>query len=614
MWLEVEPVASNGLPKPPAEVFNHPSIEVIATPRPTAGLAEFFGETPGTTGSFNEEEWQQWKRIDPAGSNNLPLVAGNRPYLIKLAAGTAPAGIPVTGTARFFRPAWTPDRYNLVGFGLDGTPSFQAFFAPSAGKHPVAKIFRLNRASGDWQNVAPADAMTPGEAYWIFSAGPSQYMGPVSVGIDHAQTGALNFGGPADAVPVGSGVDALHLDLEEIVFTNSGSAPATPRLDLTTPGPGPGTLTLHVVRPAPDSLAYDRGSQVDSTPPEFPPTPPAALNKTVGPNETSILTLGARRLWNSGAAARTNLYRLHTGAGSSFWLPVTALNDALQSPADMIPASPAASVAGLWAGNVSINASTSITENGAPVRPAAAPAPVRVLLHSDASGAVHLLSQVTLMQTKSADPAVSPVPVLVVDQAKIPFFEGVRERNGKRVGVRIEAVTYDMPRNTDVAAQSSGAGDLPDMIVAESVNPATRWLSGAGIYPNRASVTPAAIDSFLLFRSVRPPALKEVYRLSVAVNGAIGAGKTVATRPGSVVLDPFHRSNPFRHGFHQNHPKGPHINRELVISFDPAQPAPDRLLGSYRETITGVMKSDLILTGTIELRRISAVAALDTAP
>jgi hypothetical protein len=250
---------------------------------------------------------------------------------------------------------------------------------------------------------------------------------------------------------------------------------------------------------------------------------------------------------------------------------------------------------------------TSSVEDGSPSRPAAGSAPIRILLHSDGS-AVRLLSQVTIMQTKSADPAVAPVPVLVVDPAKIPFFEGVRERNGKRVGTRLEAVAYDMPRKTDVASQSTGSGDLIDMIVAESSSPVTNWASGKGLYLTRAAVTPAAIESYLLFRSIRPPALKEVYALSLPLVGSLAAGQTVS---GAFTLDPFHRSNPFRHAYHQQHSRGPQVSRALTLVFDPAQPVTERLVGSYSETISGLTKTNLVLTGRAEFRRVSTVATLE---
>lgn len=613
VWLDVEPTYQSGtdagLRMLPSEVFTNPSIEVVATPKPLAGLAEFFGADPATAGGFNQDEWQQWKRTDPSGSNNLPLVSGNRPYLIQVAATTATFSLTITGKARFFRPTWVPDRYNLLGFALEGAPTFEEFFGPSGTAHPVSRIFRLD-AAGSWENVTGAQTMNSHEAYWVFADGPSRYMGPVAVDFDLAGLGSLGFGGGADAQTVGSGANELSLDLEELVFTNLGPSAVVPELDLISEDSGSGDLALHVVTPDPAGLGFDRGSQVDAATAAGSATP---LGETVASGGTSILTLGAQRLWSGGTAGRENLYRLKTGGGSEFWLPVSAVKSGLSAPADLLP-SGAASSAGLWVGEVSVNAATSIVGVAPEVKPTAGTAPLRVLVHSDAGGNLRLLSQVTIMRTKTADPEVPPAQVLVVDPAKIPFFEGVQERSGKLTGIRIATVGYDMPRDTDVAAQSAGAGDLIDMIVAESTSPTTKWLAGATLYADRAAVTAAAIESYLLFRGVRPPGLQENYLLSLPIDGALGAGKTLRTAAGSLVLDPFHRSNPFRHAFHQSQNRGPQITREFEIVFDADQPVSDRLRGSWSETISGLIKNDLTTTGSVVLRRVSAVAELDAAP
>lgn len=603
VWLEVEPKDEEANAKSPEDVFTDPAIELVTTPKPLAGLADFFASDPGTISTFNQDEWLRWKRTAPPTPNNLPTISRNRPYLIQV-TGAAPVTVTLTGEASFFRPTWTPDRYNLVGFGLEGSPTFDAFFGPSGGKHLVSKIFRLN-TNGIWGNVLGTDTMVSGQAYWVFSSGPSRYMGPVSVEFDQSILGALNFGGPSDVVGVGSGVDALELDLEEIIFSNLGSGSASPGLDLISTSAGQGSLALHVV--SPDGLGYTRGNQVDSS---VGVGEGAALGETVDASKTAILTIGAQRDWALGSPDRTNLYRLKTG-GASFWLPVTARNSDLQLPTDGTPLSESDSVTGLWVGEVILNASTSIVVDGAPTQPTAGVAPMRVLLHYDGSN-VRLLSQVTVMQTKTADPEVLAEPVLVVDPAKIPFFEGIKERNGRKVGIRIEAVAYDMPRDSSAAAQTVGAGDLIDMIVAESTSPVTKWLSGKNLYTTRESVTQAAIDSYILFRSIRPPSLKEIYKLSLPMSGALGAGKTVVTSNANpLVLDPFHRSNPFRHAYHQRHTKGVNITRSFEIVFDPEQTISDRLTGTFSETIQGLIKSDLELTGRVEFTRISPVGTLN---
>lgn len=621
VWLEVEPRDGNGDLRPPEDVFTNTDIKIVVTPKPLVGLNEFFAANPdagGTISTFNQSDWEQWRRIDPPASNSLSLIFGNRPYLVFVEnASPSPFALSVAGTARFFRPTWTADRYNLVGFGINGTVSFTDFFAPVAKTHPVARIYGLN-TNGNWEVVTAADPVVDGRAYWIFSSGNSDYMGPVSVGFDHAITGELNFGGPGDAVAVGPAPTTLQLDLSELVFTNRGGSEAVPELDLISPDPlsGAADLQLHVVIPTPNTLAYSKGSQIDST---AGVGGSSTLGETVASGTTAVLTLGAKRSWINRPEDRTNLYRLTTGTpGTKVWLPITARSTNVPPSNDTTPLTGLDSAAGLWVGEVSVSAITSIVEDGAPVRTAASAAPIRILLHSDSSNTVTLLNQVTIMQTKTADPEVESIPVLVVRPDRIPFFEGVKERNGKKVGLRIQTVAYDMPRDTRLAAQSEAPlnpnkDDIVDMIVAESSSPSTTWLSGAGLYSARNAVDEAAIQDYLLFRSIRPPALKETYRLKLPMSGAIGPDKVVSTVPGSLTLDPFHRTNPFRHAFHQRHTKGPSITREISIVFDSDQGISGRLRGRYTETVQGLTKSTLELTGRITLQRVST-AALDAAP
>jgi hypothetical protein len=285
----------------------------------------------------------------------------------------------------------------------------------------------------------------------------------------------------------------------------------------------------------------------------------------VAAQQTVTLTIGAMRTF-SDDAVHTSLYRLRTSpTGASFYLPISAVKSDVQQTAAAVGGAPVSPVTGLWVGEVTVNAVTSIVVDGAPTRPAAGSAPLRILLHADAGGTVRLLSQVTLMQTKTADPTEPGVPVLVVDPARIPFFVGVKERNGKRVGLRLEAVAYDMPRS------------------------ASAW-TGAD----------------LLTFPTRPTALQEVYDLAKVMTGVLG--QTVSA---TLTLDPFHRSNPLRHVYHQDLGKGPQITRTLTLAFDASQPLPDRLAGSFTDEIQGLIKDKLTLRGRVEMRRVSPVATLE---
>lgn len=622
VWLEIEPVDGSGNPLAPEAVFTNPAIQMVASPKPLAGLAEFFSEDPDSIGTFNQDEWQQWKRVDPSGGNDLPLVNGNRAYLIQVAPGTATFTLNLTGKARFFRPTWNPDRYNLIGFGLQGTPTFDQFFGPSGAKHAVSKIFSLNSATGNWQKVTGSATMASGQAYWVFCSGPSSYMGPVAVAFDGAGNGRLAFGGPSDAVTVGSGVDALQLDLEEIVFTNLGATTVSPELDLISRSET--GLALYVVRPATNSLSYLRGNQVDSSPGAG---ASAALGETIATQKTATLSIGALRSWTDDAPRR-NLYRLKTSAtGASFWLPVTAIRSEVQQSSGIVSGTPASEVTGLWVGEVVANAVTSIVEDGAPSRASSGTAPLRVILHSDSSGQVRLLSSVTLMQSKTADPEVPAERVLVVDPARIPFFEGIRKRKGKKVGVRFDSIAYDMPRKLDATSQENLIYDpkfllltnlSPSLQTALAKDPSVRTAADNTLIANSSSAINAAkatiptlLPGYLKSSSIRPSKLAEAYRLSIDASGSLGAGQSLTV---AVNLDPFHRSNPFRHAYHQNLPKGPDVNRTMTFTFDADQAVADRLTGTFSETLKGLIKSDLAVSGRLELRRVSPVATLEGAP
>lgn len=555
IWLEVQPTYAAGHPKAgmamaPEDVFTNPNITIVASPKELAGSAEFFGNTPedlNPDNNFNQDEWLQWKRSDPADVSNLTMVFGNRPYLV-FSTSASPVSFVVNGKVRFFRPTWNADRYNLIGFGLEGSRTFSQFFTAAGATHPLNKMFTLN-SSGSWVPVSPSTVMVSNRAYWIFSSGPSRYMGPVSLDYGQSLSGVFDFGGANDALAVGS----EKLDLKELVLTNVGADAATPSATTVSADP---SLSLFRVTPATSNLSFVRGNGFTSS---FVPIPSLS---------TMILTVGARRTFTD-SAERFNVYRVRASAtGASVFLPVRAVLSDVEQTAASLGVLPSAPMSGLWVGDVVMDKVTSIVVNGAPLQNTRATAPMRLILHVNGSGQVRLLSQVTMMQTKSADPSVPNLPVLVVDPAKIPFFEGIKERSGKRVGVRIESATYDMPR-------SASAWTGPDLVTLAS----------------------------------RPTSLQEVYDLSRLMSGTMG--QTLTT---SLVIDPFHRSNPMRHAYHQELSKGPKITRSFTVAFDAQQPQTDELSGVFTEVISGLIKDNLTVSGRVKMRRISSVPVLDNAP
>ena len=462
----------------------------------------------------------------------------------------------------------------------------------------MGRIFTLD-TNGNWQVVATPATTKVGNnrAYWIFCDGTSGFMGPVAVDFDGAGKGVLDFGGPEDAVAVDG--STVSFDLEELVLTNldaSAVVPSLVRHSVQRAGHLPqdpplatqNELVLNKITPVPGSFKFSDGGVL----------PTALASSTTLPSvaagESGTTTFGAdaRRQFSQVAGrTRTQLFRLKTGGGNEFWLPLRARSTTALSPT---PTAPQASGAGLWVGEVIYDSATSIVEDGSPSKPAAGSAPMRLIVHSNGSDTVKLLNQVTIMQTRSADPALAPEPKLVVDPRQIPFFEGIKRRDGKLVGLRVQTVGYDMPRDVTPATQAA--------LVASTA---------AQVPPVDTSSEQKLLD-YLAARSARPPKLEEKYSLSLALEGDLGASlilRTTADAP--LRLDPFHRSNPFRHAFHQMHGAGANIERSLSMVFDAEQPVAERLSGTFSETITGLIKQDLVLSGRVELQRVSSVTSLE---
>ena len=219
------------------------------------------------------------------------------------------------------------------------------------------------------------------------------------------------------------------------------------------------------------------------------------------------------------------------------------------------------------------------------------------MIHVDGSGNAFLLSHAMFMPEKTPDKSVAPTQVLVVDEAKIPFFEGIEERGGKRIGKRIETIGFDMPRKIDTTTQAA----LLQAVVDFDPNDAISTIG---------QVTAVDIENYVNAQTRRPPALVEDYHFSWPLNGGFGPGFVVNTPAATpLAVDRFHRSNPYRHAFHPNHGAGFSVKRALSIAFDDRQDA-GQLTGDYEETITGLIATDIKFRGRIRLESVSQVAAL----
>lgn len=553
IWLEVQPGNSSV-----SNVFAGLPLASAWTFVPQQGSVEFIQSQ--TEEPFNRDEWL---RYFPPGRpesflNNLFAVQAGRAYLLKL---TNAAMLTVTGQPVVKNPSWVPDSYNLRGFPVNSAqpPTFSAFFSPSAA-HANQAIYRLE-SSGQWQLAAPSSPMASGEAYWIYCRGGSTYQAPLSL--------ELELGDSLD-------YDAQLSELAPRLRNNATTARTVSITDLGGGASGP----LSYQR-----FASNRFSWVNL---------PAPFSVSLGARGTSSavtdLRLAVRRTAFPGNSYASTL-EVKDNAGTRYRVAVTAskllagrasINEPLRGGGGGFGAAGAgsgnAALAGLWVGTASItNVNEANAANSTLLRPTRSPFGLRLMLHVTANAEPRLLKEVVQMwqdSTRTNDGRGNFVVdkpgrfVLLTHDALIPQFQGGALRGGTAVGRRISTVDYDFPGGT---------------------------------------------SNYL------------------AMTGAFVTGQTATCR---IVLDPNFPTNPFRHKYHPDHdnkdalfvalPAGLppereevyRITRQVELTFSGSDPAGANAAdsieygssvmgGSYRETITGLHKTNLVVGGTFRLTRVN---------
>lgn len=186
VYLEVEPKISA-----PDQLFQNSPIEIVAAyHRPVTAMQ--FIQNPGEI-LPDRKTWNVWyapSREDHLLSN-LNAIQAHQCYLIfaKQAHQWRLEGTPFFGSAR-----WHPNAFSLVGFPIDATnPPTVAHFFNNAAPHSPLRIYRMN--AGQWSLISQPEStlMQPGAAYWVYSNGASNFMGPFSVHFDGSSAGGLVF-------------------------------------------------------------------------------------------------------------------------------------------------------------------------------------------------------------------------------------------------------------------------------------------------------------------------------------------------------------------------------------------------------------------------------------
>ncbi|HEY4285224.1 MAG TPA: hypothetical protein VGM62_19350 [Chthoniobacterales bacterium] len=282
---------------------------------------------------------------------------------------------------------------------------------------------------------------------------------------------------------------------------------------------------------------------------------PLSLKAVLVPaNGTVTLTLGIRR---AGLPANSDASLTASAQGIQRTIVVTAQN-------------PVATQVGLWTGTVTLNKVSEAHTN--PNVPTVTPAEftMRLLLHVDNGGVTRLLKEAYIMKKPNPPGSNLANPgafVLLSDPSMLALFQAPANHDGAPFAPRISAIGYD-------------------------------------------------------FSEVHVP-----------LNGTFGTSLT-----GTILMPRGHPDNPFKHRYHPDHddltasfqPPPPNlpieqqevwdVTRALVLTFDPLpnDQAPStgfsQRTGTYKETVTGLHKNNLITTGTFLLRRINTLGEINPAP
>jgi hypothetical protein len=208
---------------------------------------------------------------------------------------------------------------------------------------------------------------------------------------------------------------------------------------------------------------------------------------------------------------------------------------------------------GLWIGQVELNKVNDTTSQTSTevLQPVKHVFDMTVLLHVHENGNVSLLKEVTMMQKNIQEDGQDMVQrVLITDDSLLPEYNGIIRRDGKLVGIRLGSLAYDFP----------------------------------------------------------------IGQNQVALTGSMGADQMLEC---TIVMDEDHPTNPFKHLYHPDHQQGRKITRHIQFTFDSNQESsnPDdaqfSLIGSYSESISGLHKIPLKISGPFNIHRISEVGKLN---
>lgn len=502
VYLEVqpEPAGSDAL-------FAGLPVESVWTWNRSGASAEFIQDP--TQLIVGQEDWLTYlpPQHPAAGQTTLHALSGGRAYLVRILDGAAAFPWTVTGRPVLRPPAWVPDSWTLTGFAVReaNPPSIRDLLAGSSA-HAGQPILRLGTA-GRWEPVPAANApMRPGEAFWVRTAGASDFGGPVEVRLTD-RTGLL-FGGDLVEQEILIVNRSAQSRAVTVAPAASAGAPAGQ-----TPVAGPVPLSYRVAGSGAGEPAWQPWSE--------------ALQRTLAAGETWRLRIAVRRRdlpATGGASALFQSLLVVTDAGGGRWtIPVSAARAGVAGGTALGTAQGGAATfdrAGLWVGSARIEAVNQPSHPGNPALPRPTPAvfEFRLLVHVDGEGRARLLQKVLQMHQP---PTYRPDPenpgrrivdepgrtVLLTDDGLASQYTGSAVRDGRVVGRRLSSAAFGTGIPVLLSGGAFGTGTLTGEVVVEHDDPLNPFVHR--YHPDHDNLTerfdaplPEGRESFRVARTV----------------------------------------------------------------------------------------------------------------
>jgi len=482
--------------------------------------------------------------------SNLYTLSANTAYLIKL-EGNATKSITLTGKPVFKKKSWRTNGYTLTGFPLvsGSEPSFGDFFANSDA-HRGQPIYKLT-SQGIWQAVQNPylESMKSGEAYWFYTEGTSNYQGMIHMTLKQGES-----------MEYREAFTEMNLVLSNL-------SDVTNFISLNRIGGNTMPMKFKNVDVETDEKAW--------------PNLPVTKVYELQPGEDLIITLAVdrlsfveQRMEQVFSVTNEQGAKLLVHAGGSTMQPLVLPSGNSQNSL-LKSASNQNSNAGLWIGTARVRAVSEAQTGGVNPLPVGKPFSIRIMMHVDSTGQVKLLKNVVQMwqegsyRVSSKDPGLFEVDkpgryVLLTRDELIPNFTGITRRSGQSAGLRYSTVAYD-------------------------------------------------------FNGV-----------DIDMNGAFEINNQVNV---SLLIDPEMPTNPFRHKYHPDHDnldaqylnykqEAFQITREMEFIFtahnpqhpevaDPPAWGVNLMGGTFRETLIGLHRNAIFVSGDFRLTRVSSTALLN---